>query len=178
MWPIVGLSVLGLMIILERAFFWLRQAWGSDARGRHVVYTERALPHPEAAQSADPVVRVACWNLINPVQGRVMADRAVALGRRGLGALELLASLSTSLGLFGTVVGVSMSFNAISSADSGAVVNGLGVALFTTVLGLVVHLYCSVFAAFFSYLSDRLEGEIQRVLDCTAPKPAGEGTAS
>ncbi len=177
MWPIVGVSVLGLMIILERSFFWMRHAWGGDAQGRHVVYTERATPHPEAARSSDPVVRVACWNRISPLQGRVMADQAIALGRRGLGTLELLASLSTSLGLFGTVVGVSMSFHAISSADSGAVVSGLGVALFTTVLGLVVHLYCSVFAAFFSYLSDRMEGEIQRVLDCTAPQTPAEGAA-
>lgn len=143
MWPIFGLSVLGLMIILERAFFWIRHA---RRRG--------------------PVARIAA---LEPQAARREADRLLRSARRGVGALEMIASLSTSLGLFGTVAGISMSFQSMAGGDAGRIVYGLGIALFTTVLGLVVHLYCAVLAAFFSFLGDRLETGLEGALHRRVP---------
>lgn len=157
MWPILGLSVLGLMIVLERSFYWLRYAWVSDPIRRRAILLRRET----AGRERDPIARIAA---LEPLTARMEADRLLRAARRGVGALEVFASLSTSLGLFGTVVGVSLSFQAISSGNSGSVVYGLGVALFTTVLGLVVHLYCAVFASFFTFLADRFESGVEAAL--------------
>ncbi len=157
MWPIVGLSVLGTMVILERAFFWIRHAWRVDSERRDRLNIRRGLPIEADVQSPDPVVRIASWLRLDQPRGQRLADEVIAEGARGVGALELFASISTTLGLFGTVIGVSLSFGAISSGDTETVLTGLSVALYTTVFGLLVHLYCGVFAAFFNFLHGRLE---------------------
>jgi len=165
MWPIIGLSILGLMLILERAFFWLRFSLASNPRRRQAVIAGR-----EDSPGRDPVAKIANKNRADPAQAKYLASQLLREGRRGVGVLELIASLSTSLGLFGTVIGVSMSFDAIHAGDSGDVVRGLGVALFTTVLGLIVHLYCAVFSVFYGHLGDRLESEIGRALESKTPE--------
>lgn len=149
MWPIFGLSVLGLMIILERAFYWIRHAWISDP-----------------ARRRGPVARIVA---LDPQAARREADRLLRSSRRGVGALEMIASLSTSLGLFGTVAGISMSFQSMGAGDTAKIVSGLGVALFTTVLGLVVHLYCAVLASLYGHLADRLEGRLELELRRGSP---------
>lgn len=163
MWPIVALSLLGTMIILERAFFWIRHAWRVDSDRRDRLVVRRVLPIEEDVRSPDPVVRVASWLRLDPPRGQRLADSVVAEGARGVGALELLASISTTLGLFGTVVGVSLSFGSISSGDPDTVLTGLSIALYTTVFGLLVHLYCGLFAAFFHFLQERLEVSVLQV---------------
>lgn len=163
MWPIVALSILGLMLIFERLFFWLKFSLVSNPRRR-----QAAIERREESPGRDPVAKIALST--DPSHAKYLASRLLAESRRGVGALELIASLSTSLGLFGTVIGVSMSFDAIHAGESGEVVRGLGVALFTTVLGLIVHLYCAVFSVFFNHLGDRLESDVERALTPAPPE--------
>ena len=176
MWPILGFSFLGLAIILERIFFWMRYWFVSDPSLRRDVYDRRLSADMSLMRGRDPVAEVAHWFQFDPVRGRLMADRLLSDSRRGLGVLETLANLSTSLGLFGTVVGVSLSFRSMTTGDAGNVVYGLGVALFTTVLGLIVHLYCGVATSFFNWLSDRLKKQIEVAITCAenGVRPAGE----
>lgn len=162
MWPIMGLSLLGSMIILERSFFWIRHLWRRDLPRRDRLTVARVLPLEVDVQCSDPVVRVASWLRLDRPRGQRLADDVLSEGARGVGALELLASISTTLGLFGTVVGVSLSFGSISSGDTETVLTGLSVALYTTVFGLLVHLYCGVFAAFFHFLQGRLEMSVMQ----------------
>jgi biopolymer transport protein ExbB len=164
MWPIVGLSVVALAIILERCFYWLRYAWRRDPALRRDVVDGRLSGDLSLMQSRDPVAEVAHWYRVDPLRGKLLADKLQTANRRGLGALETIASLSTSLGLFGTVVGVSLSFDSMASGDAEKVVYGLGVALFTTVLGLVVHLACLICAGFFQFFAT----EVSNALDVAA----------
>ena len=163
MWPIVGLSLVGSMIILERSCFWIRHLLRRDSRRRNRLTVQRVLPLEEDVESSDPVVRVASWLRLDRPRGQRLADEVLSEGARGVGALEHVASISTTLGLFGTVIGVSLSFGSISSGDTDSVLTGLSVALYTTVFGLLVHLYCGVFAAFFQFLQTRLELSVMQV---------------
>jgi len=74
----------------------------------------------------------------------VSAEQARAL--RGLARIDSVSQLATSVGLFGTVVGIAQGFmaqggagDATSSIDGLA--SGLSTALFTTIGGLVVFLF-------------------------------------
>lgn len=70
------------------------------------------------------------------------AERA----RRGLDRIDTVSQLATSVGLFGTVVGLAQGFlgrggTADTSQSLKALGDGLSTALFTTIAGLVVFLF-------------------------------------
>jgi len=81
------------------------------------------------------------------VQQALEEERRLAC--RGLRRIDSLSQLATSLGLFGTVLGISKSFFArggelgLSAPD--VLASGLATALFTTVAGLVVFLVGQAF---------------------------------
>lgn len=66
------------------------------------------------------------------------------LADRGLARIDAVSQIATSLGLFGTVLGIAQAFfarGALESLDApAAVAAGLATAIFTTVAGLVVFL--------------------------------------
>ncbi|MHC4893250.1 MAG: MotA/TolQ/ExbB proton channel family protein [Planctomycetota bacterium] len=79
---------------------------------------------------------------------RAQAQRLLIVERRrssrGLVRLDAISQLATSVGLFGTVVGIARSFldgsDAGGLADPAALAAGLSTALYTTVGGLAVFL--------------------------------------
>lgn len=75
---------------------------------------------------------------------------------RGVGSLATIATTSPFIGLFGTVIGIVHSFQAIASKGAGfeAVSQGIAEALLTTALGLVVAVPA---AWMFNYLSQRIQ---------------------
>lgn len=172
MWPLAGLSWLATLVVLERAFYWARYAARRDPALRRDALDGRASADLALADSRDPVASVARWFRLDPARGRLLSERLGDESRRGIGVLEAIASLSTSLGLFGTVVGVSMSFDSMGGGKPDEVAHGLAVALYTTVAGLIVYLYCFVASAFFRHFSDRLEREMERLEE--AGRPRGE----
>ena len=74
---------------------------------------------------------------------RLLVDERRRAGR-GLGRLDAVSQIATSLGLFGTVVGIARSFldgeASGALADPAALAAGLSTALYTTVGGLAVFL--------------------------------------
>lgn len=173
MWPIAALSWLATLVALERAFYWLRYALRRDAPLRRDVIDGRLSADVELSRSRDPVAEVARWFRLDRERGRLLADRLLRESRRGIPVLETIASLSTSLGLFGTVVGVSLSFDSMSGGRAEDVARGLSVALFTTVAGLIVYLYCFVASAFFRHFGDGLEAELDLAAASARPAPGG-----
>jgi biopolymer transport protein ExbB/TolQ len=78
----------------------------------------------------------------------------------GVQRIDSLAQLATSLGLFGTVLGISVSFFARSDelglAAADVLASGLATALFTTVAGLVIFLFGQAFLVIYQeWLSAR-----------------------
>ncbi len=79
-------------------------------------------------------------------KARVLADCERTASRRGLARIDSVSQLATSIGLFGTVVGIARGFVARGGAEDGGrslegLAAGLSTALFTTIGGLFVFLF-------------------------------------
>ena len=79
-------------------------------------------------------------------------DKELAKMEKGLGILSTLGSISPFIGLFGTVVGIIKSFNALSLANTSnytMVMSGIADALVATAAGLVVAVPAVMFYNYF-----------------------------
>ena len=99
----------------------------------------RALRRPHARAS---VMRQAG----NPSEAALELRRESQRARHGLDRIDTVSQLATSVGLFGTVVGLAQGFlgrggTADTSMSLQALGDGLSTALFTTIAGLVVFLF-------------------------------------
>jgi biopolymer transport protein ExbB/TolQ len=130
MWLLIGLSVVSVAIMLERAwFYWsLRYDLGrlaNDLRDllRHGD-VDGARKKMEASPSAEAAIVVA--GLMESANGREAADEAMqgalALQRmrleRRLAYLGTLGNNAPFIGLFGTVIGVVQAFAALGRQDT------------------------------------------------------------
>jgi biopolymer transport protein ExbB/TolQ len=82
-------------------------------------------------------------------EARRLASTEQARALRGLARIDAVSQLATSVGLFGTVVGIAQGFMAQGGARDAAssidgLASGLSTALFTTIGGLVVFLFGQV----------------------------------
>ena len=162
MYPIIGLSILGLAIILER--FWTL-----------VLRKSRILPRRLFREVQDRVDRgeigeaiTACKRDDSPLARILLAglqyhrapreavrDKLEDTGRREaagldryLATLSTIASVEPLLGLLGTVTGMIRMFGAMVSAEPGNLPRlsaGIGEALITTAGGLAVAIPCYIF---------------------------------
>ncbi len=83
----------------------------------------------------------------------IQLDKEMAKMEKGLGVLSTLGSISPFIGLFGTVIGIIQSFNALSVttvSDYGAVMSGIADALIATAAGLIVAVPAVVFYNYFN----------------------------
>lgn len=80
---------------------------------------------------------------------RALHEEARRQASRGLQRIDSVSQIATSLGLFGTVLGISQAFFArggeLGLAAPEVLASGLATALFTTVAGLVVFLFGQAF---------------------------------
>lgn len=81
------------------------------------------------------------------------------------GYLATIANVATLLGLFGTIVGLIHSFEAVSHADaqqkSALLSAGIATAMNATMLGLAISIPCMVFYSFLVNKSNRLIAEME-----------------
>ena len=162
MWLMIGLSVLSIAIILERAwFFWsLRDDVVVLARDLRTALKDSVdAAKARIAKSPSAEAAVVAAGLIEADRGPKAAEEAMAgalalqrmkLGRR-LGYLGTLGNNAPFIGLFGTVIGVVGAFDAlgkaaekpIAQAASAAmapqqVMSSIAEALVATAVGLMV----------------------------------------
>jgi biopolymer transport protein ExbB len=85
----------------------------------------------------------------NRAAARQLVQEERRLAGRGLARIDAVSQIATSIGLFGTVLGIAQAFfarGALSSLDApAAVAAGLATAIFTTVAGLAVFLPAQAF---------------------------------
>lgn len=126
MWPILGLSIASLAIVMERAVR-LRRARRQQAElvSRVLEVLRRHHGGPEWERK------------VNHAGSKEVRDL-----EENLSWLPTIANLATLLGLFGTVLGMVEVFQAIEStagpADPRVLAGGIWTALITTVGGLTV----------------------------------------
>lgn len=174
--PIVGCSILGLALLIERACYWvlLRLRRDDGLRGELLTLT---VDRRRAERSRDPVCQVLFQLIRHPDDPSVatgVADRLLRETRSPLPVLNMIAGVSCSLGLFGTVFGVSLAFEAMARSQANELALALAVALNTTVLGLIVYLPVYVGSSVCSTLTSRLAFEIEQSVNTVAQRLKSE----
>lgn len=165
--PIVACSVLGLALLLERAFFWLDLFVRRDARLREELST-LAVDRRRAERTRDPLCR-AIYRLIRhpdePALARGAARRLVREARAGVRAIGLFAQCARALGLVGAAVGASLALDALQWSRPEAVAGPLAAATRALAAGIAVSIPAEIGAAVFGMLADRLAFQADRTLD-------------
>jgi biopolymer transport protein ExbB len=154
LWLLIGLSIAGAAVVLERLWFFAR----SRRQRQQVADMLAALQKsgPEAARKAlgearsmEATVARACLDHIadgaaaieEHISAVVETDRLHY--ERGLAFLGTLGSNAPFVGLFGTVLGIVRAFHDLSTSaamGSQAVMAGIAEALVATAIGLLVAL--------------------------------------
>jgi biopolymer transport protein ExbB len=160
-WPLLFISIIGLAIIIERAWYLrqihifpkdsLEQVFGvANAISKQKVVSAAEI---EALTQISPVTPLLCCALSEKAAGSSADNALEELQARAqttwlkldryLGALATIATVAPLLGLFGTVVGMIEIFGSQGAINGGAgspqqLAHGISVALYNTAFGLLI----------------------------------------
>jgi len=149
MWPLGVLSLVGVMLVVERAWFWV--ATNNPGRLRRVRQLGQMLRKGQREAAArlaagDPSVygRVVSILSLEPVTEAAVTD-AIESQRprieRFMPGLSTIITAAPMLGILGTVTGIISSFQVLgqqAAADPRLVGEGIAEALLTTATGLAI----------------------------------------
>jgi len=168
LWLIAALSVLTLALILWKVWHLaLMGAWSGSATAKAISQWTDGQPDAALTTVAGRrslrarLAHAAMSARLDPdlddsqareeTSRRARADLGEA--RRGLRALELIATIAPLLGLLGTVLGMITAFQTLQEAgaraDPSALAGGIWVALLTTAAGLLVAMPTSLVLGWF-----------------------------
>jgi len=173
MWPLLACSFMALVVILERALFWMSFVRHRDRSLAGEVLDLASKGEWEAVRqktnaSHDYVIRVLVSGILHRDydMGRAMeaeAESQVRRMQRFMSVLDTMITISPLLGIFGTVLGIITSFKILGTAgieDPRAVTGGIAQALITTAAGLGIAII-SVFP--FNYFNSRIDHAIHEM---------------
>lgn len=167
MYPLLGCSIIALTVIIERGLFWIRE----DLR-RNQPLVDRVLElcrrgdwnavREEVAGSKDYIIRILVNGIVHKEFSMTKAMETAAGDeikrmRRHLGVLDTMITVAPLLGIFGTVIGIIISFEVLGTSGiehPHAVTAGIAQALITTASGLGIAIL-SVFP--YNYFNSRAE---------------------
>lgn len=178
MWPLLGLSILAVALILERVVFWLQIARRQDRVVREVLALYRRSARAafqKLEQNADlPTARIFLAALeldqATPEEFRLAlessAQAELPLLKRFNTVFETVIGVAPLLGLLGTILGLINSFASLRLGDLGGgqtanVTAGISEALISTASGLIVAIFTLLFANMFRGLYQRQIALIQ-----------------
>ena len=167
MYPLLVCSILALTVIIERAIFWIRE---DIYRSRSLVDSMLELcregdwdaVRAQVAGSKDFIVRIMVSGILHREFSMTKAMETAASDeikrmRRYLAVLDTMITVAPLLGIFGTVIGIIMSFELLGTAGiehPQAVTAGIAQALITTASGLGIAIL-SVFP--YNYFNSKAE---------------------
>ena len=167
MYPLLICSIIALTVIIERAIFWI----GEDHRRNQALVNDvlslAEMGDWEAVRarigdSKDIIVRILVAGILHREFSMSKAMETAAsdeIDRMGqyLPILDTIITVSPLLGIFGTVIGIILSFEMLGSAgieEPQAVTAGIAQALITTASGLGIAIL-SLFP--YNYFNSRME---------------------
>ncbi len=186
MWPLLGLSVVGLTLVVERAWFWARL--NRPGALRTVALMGRLLRQrdlkgaSELAHLHGDVYGDVVTQLLAEKHSPALVTEVVESQRRRLErfmpTLSTIITAAPMLGILGTVFGIIASFDLLSAqgmaTDPKQVGVGIAEALITTAAGLLVALGVlfpyNAFRAQIEWTLGRIESLAASVQD-PAPPP-------
>ena len=156
-WPLGLCSILAAIIIIERLFALRRSRIIPSYYER--AFTTGAIPDEgDSGSVAGRILEYYHDRQLDAEQLKAYTRLQVTRMERGLFILEIVVSAAPLLGLLGTVTGLVTVFSQISPdtglPDPAAFVEGVSLALTTTILGLSIAIPA---LAFNSYLSRRVD---------------------
>ncbi len=167
MYPLLACSILVLTVIIERALFWISVNMHRD---RHLIDEVLELCRAgdwesvrmKTKGSKDFIIKILLTGIVHREFSMTKAMESAAAEeirklRRYMGVLDTMITVAPLLGIFGTVLGIIMSFEALGSAGiehPQAVTAGIAQALITTATGLGIAIL-SVFP--YNFFNSRIE---------------------
>ena len=162
MWPLLILSIIAVIIILERFIFYAIRRY----QLRKTISQLESANAP--SRSTNPLLQVGrvfaaeakggeehCLNVTERESSRIIHQH-----ERGLRTLALIAAISPLIGLLGTVWGMVIAFSQIAklgeSVSPGDFADGIWSGLLTTVAGLLVAIPAMSMAKIFEARVDKL----------------------
>lgn len=167
MYPLLICSIIALTVIIERTIFWI----GEDHRRDQALVNEVLslaergnweTVRARIGNSKDFIIRILVAGILHREFSIAKAMETAASDeldrmRRYLPILDTIITVSPLLGIFGTVIGIILSFEMLGSAgieEPQAVTAGIAQALITTASGLGIAIL-SLFP--FNYFNSRVE---------------------
>jgi biopolymer transport protein ExbB len=166
MYPLLGLSILSLAMILERSLFWLKVSrkqekivqkslslYQEDIEATGLLLKRNLqLPIARMFLAALSVERSTPQKFKLALESAAQAE--IPILKRYSNAFETIISISPLLGLLGTVLGLitslaSLRLGDIGSSQATGVTSGIAEALISTAAGLVVAVFTLFFASIF-----------------------------
>jgi len=173
MYPLIGLSLLSVTIIVERILFWLRTDRGRDRAlvAKILKFVEEGEPETAACfgpGSRDFIARTLLNGLRHRFYSLTLALETQAMielkrMKRNLVILDTIITAAPLFGILGTVTGIIGAFDALGvsgNVDPKAVSAGIAEALITTAYGLVVALV-TLFP--YNYFSSRCDDAVEEL---------------
>ncbi|MGM0383398.1 MAG: MotA/TolQ/ExbB proton channel family protein [Thermodesulfobacteriota bacterium] len=167
MYPLLICSIIALTVIIERTIFWIGEDYRRDQGLVNEVLSLAERGNWEAVRvrvgnSKDFIIRILVAGILHREFSIAKAMETAAsdeLGRmrQYLSILDTIITVSPLLGIFGTVIGIILSFEILGSAgieDPQAVTAGIAQALITTASGLGIAIL-SLFP--YNYFNSRVE---------------------
>ncbi|MFO7752071.1 MAG: MotA/TolQ/ExbB proton channel family protein [Desulfobacteraceae bacterium] len=176
-WPILGIGVLAIVIVLERLVFLQRVHANADrlmgkfnklaAEGdwtgcRHILETRKGRPVYNVLKAGFSAVDQSRETLDNILQEAILKE--LPRLERFLPALNVMAAVSPLIGLLGTVTGMIGTFHVITlygTGDPRLMSGGISEALVTTMLGLGVAIPVMLFHAFLRRRIEHIVGDME-----------------
>jgi len=167
MYPLLVCSIIALTVIIERAIFWIGEDYKRDQALVNEVLSlaERGKwenVRAKIGSSKDFIIRILVAGILHREFSIAKAMETAASDeldrmRRYLPVLDTIITISPLLGIFGTVIGIILSFEMLGSTgieEPQAVTAGIAQALITTASGLGIAIL-SLFP--FNYFNSRIE---------------------
>jgi biopolymer transport protein ExbB len=167
MYPLLACSMISLTVVIERFLFWLKVDMQRNRSLVDKVLELSRLGDWEAVRictqgSKDYIIRILITGILHREFSMAKAMESAASDvvrrmRKSMGILDTMITVAPLLGIFGTVIGIIVSFEALGSIgieQPRAVTAGIAQALITTAAGLGIAIL-SVFP--YNYFNSRIE---------------------
>jgi biopolymer transport protein ExbB len=177
LWAIAALSVLGLALVLWKIAQFSRLGVWASARAERAVADVTTGQTPvfqgggirlrfvqDCTQVLD-MAHLGASEQREDITRRAM--RHLAVLRRGLRALDLIAVIAPLIGLLGTVLGMIEAFQVLqqsgANADAAALAGGIWEALLTTAAGMAVAIPATIAHSWFEGVVDRMAQDFEDI---------------
>ncbi|MFT3991387.1 MAG: MotA/TolQ/ExbB proton channel family protein [Luteolibacter sp.] len=175
MWPILLASIVGAIVVAERAIWWVLFRARSDRKLQGLTYQKIAGGKIQDAlrgirTSKDPVLQVIRDGLDYHETSletslQIAAANQIHRASRNLNVLDTIITLGPLLGLLGTVTGIMGAFNFVGNEEVAAVKvsGGIAEALIATAAGLGIAIFNLLPFNYFHSRITKLAHELQTV---------------